>query len=41
MGGVGRLLQWRIFFLGIGRMGGRGSWIHVDDEMKVCSRYKI
>jgi hypothetical protein len=41
MGGVSRLLQWRIFFLGVGRMAGRGSWIHVDGGMKVCSRYEI
>jgi hypothetical protein len=38
---VGILLQWRIFFLGVGRMAGRGSWIHVDGGMKVCSHYEI
>jgi hypothetical protein len=41
MGGVSRLLQWRIFFLGIGRMAGRGSRIHVDGRMKIRSRYEI
>jgi hypothetical protein len=41
MGGVSRLLQWRVFFLGVRRMAGRGSRIHVDGGMKVCSRYKI
>jgi hypothetical protein len=41
MGGVSRLMQWRIFFLGVGRMAGRGFWIHVDGGMKVCSRYEM
>jgi hypothetical protein len=41
MGGVSRLLQWRVFLLSVGRMAGRGSRIHVDGGMKVCSRYEI
>jgi hypothetical protein len=41
MGGASGLLQGRIFFLGIRRMAGRRSWIHVDGGMKVCSRYEI
>jgi hypothetical protein len=41
MGGVSRLLKWRVFFLSVGRMAGRGSRIHVDGGTKVCSRYKI
>jgi hypothetical protein len=41
MGGVSGLLQRRIFFLGVGRMAGRRSSIHVDGGVKVCSRYEI
>jgi hypothetical protein len=41
MGGVSGLLQRRIFFLGIRRMVGKRSWIHVDGGVKVCSRYEI
>jgi hypothetical protein len=41
MGGVSRLLRWRIFFLDVERIVGRGSWIHLDGGMKVCSCYKM
>jgi hypothetical protein len=41
MGGESRLLQRRIFFLGVRRMVGRGSRIHDDGRVKVCSRYEV
>jgi hypothetical protein len=41
MEGESRLLQRRIFFLGVRRMVGRGSRIHDDGRVKVCSRYEV
>jgi hypothetical protein len=41
MGGESRLLQWRIFFLGIERMAGKGYRNHGDGGVKVYSRYEV